>query len=143
MRRTAEPPRGFTKSAWTTKSLLCQHFPQILAGFIFVEGSDFFRRASGDDFAAAVASIGTKVDNPIGAFDDVEIVLDHDDRIALVDQALEHRQQSTNVVKMQARRGLVEQVECLPVSVRDSSAASLIRCASPPESVVDAWPSGR
>ena len=31
----------------------------------------------------------------------------------------------------------------LPVSTRASSVASLMRCASPPESVVDDWPSVR
>jgi hypothetical protein len=43
--------------------------------------------------AAAVAAFGAEVDDPVGGLDDVEIVLDHHDRVALVDQFMQHFQQ--------------------------------------------------
>jgi hypothetical protein len=47
------------------------------------------RRALEHDAAAVVAGPWTKVDDPVGAGDHVEVVLDHDDRAAVVDQAVE------------------------------------------------------
>ena len=47
-------------------------------------------RSLGDDRAAAVAALGTEVDDPVGRLDDVEVVLDHEHRVALVDEALQH-----------------------------------------------------
>ena len=41
----------------------------------------------------AGAALGAEVDHPVGALDHVEVVLDDDDRVALVDQALEHAEQ--------------------------------------------------
>jgi hypothetical protein len=39
--------------------------------------------------AAAVAALGAEVDDPVGAFNDVEVVLDDEDGVAAVDEALE------------------------------------------------------
>ena len=71
---------------------------------------DLLGRPFGNDLAAARAALGTEVDDPVGGLDHVEIVLDHDDRVAVVAQSMEHRQQHFDVVEMQARRGLVENV---------------------------------
>ena len=35
-----------------------------------------FRRALGDQLAAAVAALGTQIDQPVSDFDDVEIMFD-------------------------------------------------------------------
>ena len=70
-----------------------------------------FRRAGHDDFAAAIAAFGPQVDDPVGGLDDFEIVLDHDDRIALVDQFMQHFEQLPHVMEMQAGRRLVEKIE--------------------------------
>ncbi|MFO0668877.1 MAG: hypothetical protein U0235_04495 [Polyangiaceae bacterium] len=54
-----------------------------------------------------------------------------------VDEALQHFDvEPPHVVEVEAGGGLVEDVERLPVSRRESSLASLMRWASPPESVV-------
>ena len=56
--------------------------------------------------------------------------------------ACEHLEQLAHVVEVQARGRLVEDVERVARSLaRESSLASLTRCASPPESVVAGWPS--
>ena len=90
------------------------------------------------------AGFGAEVDHPVGRGDDVEVVLDDDQRVALVGQAMEDREQAVDVGEMEARRRLVEDVEvAADVETRPSSAASLTRWASPPESVVLDWPSVR
>ena len=63
--------------------------------------------------AAALARLGAQVDHPVGRLDDVEVVLDHDDRVAQVDQAVEHVEQLGQVVEVQAGGRLVEQIERL------------------------------
>ena len=68
-------------------------------------------RAGGDDLAAAVAAFGAEVDDPVGGLDDVEIVLDDDDRVALVDQLVQHLEQLGDVVEVEAGGRLVEDVE--------------------------------
>ena len=61
--------------------------------------------------AAAGAALGAHVDDPVGGLDDVEVVLDDDDGVALVDQALEHVEQLADVLEVQAGGRLVEHVD--------------------------------
>ena len=72
---------------------------------------DFLRRAARHDPAAAGAAFGAEVDDPVGRLDDVEIVLDHQHRVAGVDEVVQHLQQQLDVGEVQAGRRLVEQVE--------------------------------
>ena len=72
---------------------------------------DFLGRAGGDDLAARVAPFGPQVDDPVGRLDHVQIVLDHQHRVAQVDQPVEHGQQLLDVVEVQAGGRLVEDVE--------------------------------
>jgi recombinational DNA repair ATPase RecF len=65
----------------------------------------------GDDLAAAIAAFGADIDDPVGGLDDVEIVLDHHHRVALVDQLVQHFQELAHILEMQARGRLVEDVE--------------------------------
>src|SRR5271156_1376144 len=51
---------------------------------------DLGRWAHGDDGAAGSAAPGAEVDDPVGFFDDVEVVLDGDDGVAAVDEAVQH-----------------------------------------------------
>src|SRR3954452_9113442 len=74
---------------------------------------DLLRRAGGHDLAALLAALGPEVDDAVGGLDHVEVVLDHDDRVALVDQPLEHREQRLHVGEVEAGGGLVEDVERL------------------------------
>ena len=61
--------------------------------------------------AAAGAGLGAEVDDPVGRLDHVQVVLDHDDRVAQVHQPVEHVEQLVNVVEVQAGGRLVEEVE--------------------------------
>ena len=56
---------------------------------------------------------GSEVDDPIGGFDDVEVVLDNHHRVALVAQSVEHVQELRDVVEVQSGGGFVEDVERL------------------------------
>ena len=63
---------------------------QIPPGMTFRVRRNVFRRAHAHHHAAARAALGTHVDQPVGGFDDVEVVLDHDNRIAGVAQLVQH-----------------------------------------------------
>src|SRR5699024_7502414 len=72
---------------------------------------DLLGCALGDDLAAAATAFGTEVDDVVGVADDIEVVFDDDDRVALVDEPLEDLQQLRDVLEVQARRRLVEHVD--------------------------------
>ena len=71
-----------------------------------------FATASGvprrNQFTALFAAFRAEIDDPIGALDHLEIVLDHDDRISLLDQPLKQPNEQRDVVEMQAGGRLVE-----------------------------------
>ena len=58
-----------------------------------------------------VAALGAEVDQLVGRLDHVEVVLDHDDGVAVVDQAAEHLEQALDVGEVEAGGRLVEDVE--------------------------------
>ena len=73
--------------------------------------ADFFWGAGGDHLSAFPSPFGTHVDDVVGKFDDIEVVLYHDDRVASVDDALEHIHEDADVFEMQASGRLVEDIE--------------------------------
>jgi len=95
----------------------------------------FLGRALYDHRTAAVTTLGAEVDHPVGGLYDVEVVLDHAHGVALVDQPLQDVQQLADILEMQSRGGLVENVERMPGRPLRELEASLTRWASPPESV--------
>ena len=74
------------------------------------QAGDVLGRTFANDEAATAAAFGTKVDDPIGCLDDIEIVLDDQHRVALIDQARQHREQAAHVFEMQTSGGFVEQI---------------------------------
>ena len=101
-------PRVFPKPAQTAKPFRLQVRPQINAGVRALDRGDFCRRAHRDDLAAFVAAFGAEIDDVVGAFDDFQIVLDDDDRVALVDQLVKRPEQPLDIVEVQAGGRLVE-----------------------------------
>jgi hypothetical protein len=73
---------------------------EYLAGMRPAHGGNLLWRAAGDDSTAMRTAFGSQIDYEIGALDDVEVVLDHDDRIPQAHQALEHVEQLVHVGKM-------------------------------------------
>ena len=64
-----------------------------------------------DDPAAVVARAGAEVDDPVGVRHDRLVVLDHDDRLAGVDEPVEQAEQLLDVGQVQAGGRLVEHVD--------------------------------
>ena len=67
-----------------------------------------FRRPFSDHQAAGVAAFGPEVDQPVGGPDDVQVVFDDDDRVAVVQQLAQRPHQLGDVVEVQAGGRLVE-----------------------------------
>jgi hypothetical protein len=65
----------------------------------------------GDDAAAVFAAFRAEVEDPVGVADDVEVVLDDDDGVAEVGEAVKDFEELADVVEVEAGGGLVEQVE--------------------------------
>ena len=64
------------------------------------------RRSGDHDLAAADTTFRAKVDDPVGGLDDVEVVLDDDDGVAVIAQPVQYRQQLCDVMEVQAGGGL-------------------------------------
>ena len=101
-----------------------------------------FGRALGHDRAAAVAALGAEVDDPVGAGDDVEVVLDDDDVLPASRRPSERVRSGARCPRSagpwSARRA---RRACGRWPCARARVASFTRCASPPESVVAGWPS--
>ncbi len=82
-----------------------------MAGVALGDFGDLFRGAFGDEAAAAVAALGAHVEEPVGGLDDVEIVLDDEDRVAGVYQTIQHADQLLDVGEMEAGGRLIEDVD--------------------------------
>lgn len=61
---------------------------------------NLFRGAQSDHFTAAVAPFRPHIDDIIRRLDHVEVVLDHDNRVAGINQTVQHPQQVLNIGKV-------------------------------------------
>src|SRR5882672_2840645 len=61
--------------------------------------------------SAACAAFGAEIDHVVGVLHDIEVVLDDDDRVARVDEAMENDEETLDVGEMETGRGLVEEIE--------------------------------
>ena len=74
-----------------TGSFLClKILLQVLTGVAFLHLGHFFRSAGGYYIAAAVAALRAQVDDMVCGFDHIQIVFDHQNRIARIHQTLQH-----------------------------------------------------
>src|SRR6266446_10367371 len=117
-----------------------------LAGVGFFGAGDEFGRALGDDAAAAFAAFGAEVDDPVGLFDDVEMMLDDKHGIPEIDKPLQNIEKFSHVVKMQSRGGFVKDVKrAASLALREFSreldalrfAAGKSRCGLPERDVAE------
>ena len=72
-----------------------------------------FRCPLRHNFAPPVAAVRPQVDDIIGCFYDIKIMLDDNHRIARVDKFLKHIDQPVHIRGVQARRGFVEKINGL------------------------------
>ena len=70
-----------------------------------------FRGPFGNNPATTCARFRSQIDNPVGRFDHVEIMLDDDHGVPQFDQTVQHLQQLANVVEMEAGGGFVQDIE--------------------------------
>jgi hypothetical protein len=85
---------------------------QVLPGGRAPGRGDLLRRALGDDPPAAVATLRSEVDDPVGGLDDVEVVFDDQHGVAAIDEPMEDLEELLDVREMQAGGRLVEHVQC-------------------------------
>jgi hypothetical protein len=72
---------------------------------------DVLGRALRDELATAFASLRAKVDDPVGTLDDVEVVLDNEQGMAGIDEALENLKEHADIIEMQASGRFIEKEE--------------------------------
>ena len=58
-----------------------------------------------------MTTFGSKVNNPVCCFDYVEIMFNHNNRVALISQPVKHAEQLTYIMKVQASGGFVQNVK--------------------------------
>ena len=58
------------------------------------------RSATAKNRTSSFASLGSQIDHPIGRLDQIQVVFDNDDGVALVDQAMEDLEQQIDVMKV-------------------------------------------
>ena len=56
----------------------------------FFGTGNLFGSADSEDLTTLSTTLRTEVDNPVGQFDDIKVVLDDDDGVATVNEALQH-----------------------------------------------------
>ena len=62
---------------------------------------DLFWGAAHHQFAALIAAIGSEINDPVGTANHIQVVLDHQNRVALIDEPLHHIHQSVKPLQTQ------------------------------------------
>src|SRR5580658_8668930 len=71
-----------------------------LAGVALFGRGDLFGRSRGHDGTTAGTAFGSQVDHPVRGLDHVEVVLDHDHRVAAVHQPAQDAEQLADVLEV-------------------------------------------
>lgn len=82
-----------------------------LAGEACRMGRDGFGGAGDEELATAGTGFGAEVEDPIGGFDDFEVVFDDEERVTGVDETLKDLNQDANIVEVKTCGGFVEDQE--------------------------------
>jgi hypothetical protein len=61
----------------------------------------------GDELAAMCTGFGAEVEDPVGGFDDVEVMLDDEEGVTGIDEFLEDSEEVLDVGEVEAGGGLV------------------------------------
>ena len=66
--------------------------------------------AFGHHLAAAVATLGANINDMICGFHHIQVVFDHNDRIALINQLMQYFEQFAHIFKMQTRGRFIQNI---------------------------------
>ena len=72
---------------------------------------DLLGGALGHQFPTPVAALGTQVDDPVGDLDDLQVMLDDQDRIAGIHQAMQHFDELVHIRSVESDRGFIEHIQ--------------------------------
>ena len=72
---------------------------------------DLFRPPFRDDLTSCGAAFRAEIDDPIGCFDDIQVVLDDHQRIARVHELVEDCEELLDVFKMKPRGRFIHNIE--------------------------------
>ncbi len=94
--------------------MLRKEFRQGLPGVRLLVTSHLLGSSLGHDPATVFPAFRAEINNPIGIADHVHVVLDDDDGVAEIGQAMQHVEKFADVVEVKAGRWLVKQVQRAP-----------------------------
>ncbi len=100
----------------------------------------FYRGPVATIFATGIPAVRANIDKVICRFNYIKVMFNYNDRVALCDQIIEHLDQFFRIIKVEPGVGSSSRYSVFPVAAWQVS-VSLIRWASPPESVVELCPS--
>ena len=83
-------------------NLLCKVTFQILAGITALHLGNFLRGTGSDHIATLITAFRAEIDDMVRGFDDIQIMLDYQHRIAHIHQLLQHFDQLVHIRRMQA-----------------------------------------
>ena len=106
-----------------------EKFPDINASVRVRILCDFFRCTAGNNRTASGTAFRSNINDVVCGFDDVQIMLNNNNSVPAFSQSSEDFCQFVNIGKMKTGCRLIKDIN------------RLIRCASPPDNVVDGCPS--
>ena len=79
-------------------------------------GNNLIRRTFKNKIAALVSALRAKIDDIIRRLDDIEIVLNDNDGVAIVNQTIENTDELFNIIRMKTGRRLIKSIESLSIA---------------------------
>src|SRR5262249_20995140 len=88
-----------------------QHLTQEMTRIGLFDLRHALRGAQRHNTPASVPTVWPKIDNVVGSFDDIKVVLDDEYGVAAVHQTGQHLEQALDIRKVQTGRRLIQNVE--------------------------------
>ena len=109
---SARDAHGGQKSVGSTRA--GEFLSQEGGGTASLHASDLFWSSCRHDLPARITGTWTHVDYPIRLSNGTHVVLNHDHRIAGINEPLELHKQPIRVRGMEARSGFIQDIQCPP-----------------------------
>ena len=61
---------------------------------------DFFRRPGRNNLTTTGAAFGSKVNNPVCSFDNIQVVFDHDDGVSMIPKSMNDLEQLLDIMEV-------------------------------------------